>query len=76
MDDREVWKTIAHNISAQSWPGPFSWSEPSDASFPATPCEDHAERDHFNSGIETAASHLERAGLKLMAREIRDYRKS
>jgi hypothetical protein len=66
MDDREVWKTIAHNISAQSWPGPF----------PATLCEDHAERDHFNSGIETAASHLERAGLKLMAREIRDYRKS
>jgi hypothetical protein len=51
------------------WPSalPHACSaEPTDADLQA----------HFNSGIETAASHVERMGLKLVARELRDLRRS
>lgn len=40
-----------------------------------TEAEASAQIAGFNSGIETAASYLERAGLKLAAREVRDFRR-
>jgi hypothetical protein len=47
-------------------PHAWGYAEPTDADLKA----------HFNSGIETAASHVERMGLKLVARELRDLRRS
>lgn len=57
------------------WIGPeISWSD-----LPLQERIDRVSESHvcgFNSGLQVAAGHLERMGLRLAAREIRGYQMS
>ena len=73
----EQWGAKPQGVSAERVPYGYV---PFGDFWPETPFQERlaiiesVRRDGFNEGIEAAALHLERAGVTLMAREIRDLK--